>query len=151
MWKLDHEEGYFRVYDSRRTIAGYFDPDYGPLPAGDEGQDVVDRMIRDGDPVPGGTLMVPLIKFGLFDTDLDAQISDVEASVGGAAAQLARWRRYLADAGGPPHSVRISHTDQDMLTISFPVYFKRPVPVSPGELLGELGPVLDDLQGAGLL
>ena len=29
MWKLELEEDYFRIYDSKKMIAGYFDPDFG--------------------------------------------------------------------------------------------------------------------------
>ena len=31
MWKLDREDDYFRIYDSKKDIAGYFDPDFGEL------------------------------------------------------------------------------------------------------------------------
>ena len=31
LWKLELDEEYFRIYDSKKMIAGYFDPDYGDL------------------------------------------------------------------------------------------------------------------------
>ena len=30
-WKLEFEDGYFRIFDSKKLISGYFDPDYGDL------------------------------------------------------------------------------------------------------------------------
>ncbi len=31
LWKLDSDEGFFRIYDSIKLVAGYFDPDYGDI------------------------------------------------------------------------------------------------------------------------
>ena len=48
------------------------------------------------------------------------------------------------------HSVRISHTDQDMLTITFPILFSQPTPLKE-ELMKELFLTLDLLQKRDLL
>ena len=152
MWKLESDEGYFRIYDSKKMIAGYFDPDYGDVPDGDEAGEVIDSMIRNHDEVPGGAVMVPLVKFRLFDTDLDTSIYTVQENTAEAVDRLQKWADFLARAGlQEAHSVRISHTDQDMLTITFPVRFTRPTPLERKRLLAEIGPTLDSLQGSGLL
>ena len=49
------------------------------------------------------------------------------------------------------HFVRISHTDQDMLTITFPFKFTQPTPLDKKEIAEEISPTLDLLQKQGLL
>ena len=49
------------------------------------------------------------------------------------------------------HYVSISHTDQDMLTITFPIKFLKPTPLDKKELIIEITPTLDSLQKLNLL
>lgn len=152
MWKLDFDEGYFRIYDSKKMIAGYFDPDYGDALKRNDSGEIIEAMIKNHDSVPGGVVMVPLVKFGLFDTDLNTGIDTVTQNVVRVSGHLETWMGFLTKAGLlKSHSIRISHTDQDMLTITFPVIFSRPTPLQEARLVTELGPTLDSLQGSGLL
>lgn len=151
MWNLDFDEGYFRIYDSKKMIAGYFDPDYGDINSDQDFEEVAATMIKDRVPVPGGVIMVPLVKFRLFDTDLNVPLSNVEQNVLRVAGHLQKWRRFLSEAGCRTHSVRISHTDQDMLTVTFPVTFSGPTPLDATRLISEISPTLDRLQNSGLL
>lgn len=147
MWKLDQDETYFRIFDSQKYIAGYFDPAYGE--GADE--DYVEAALKRKDPVPGGYLVVPMIKFGLFDSDLDISIDMLEDKMESARRALDRWSNYMKAKNYPFHSVRISHTDQDMLTMTFPVQFHRPVRLHKNDLAKALTPTLDSLQRLGLL
>ena len=47
--------------------------------------------------------------------------------------------------------IRISHTDQDMLTITFKVNFSKSTPLEKTNLLDELRPILDLLHNSDLL
>ena len=38
-------------------------------------------MLKNHDKILGGVIMVPLVKFGLFDTDLDTTLTKVEEQV----------------------------------------------------------------------
>ena len=67
MWKLEFEDGYFRIYDSTKLIAGYFDPDYGDLSSTKNPDDVILSNIKNHDQILGGMIMIPLVKFKLFD------------------------------------------------------------------------------------
>ncbi len=151
MWKLDFDEGYFRIYDSKKMIAGYFDPDYGEINPDQDFEEAAAAMIKNHVPVPGGVIMVPLVKFRLFDTDLNVALSEVEQNVLRVAGHLKKWKRFLGEAGCRTHSVRISHTDQDMLTVTFPVVFSGPTPLDAARLISEISPTLDRLQNSGLL
>lgn len=151
LWKLELDEEYFRIYDSKKMIAGYFDPDYGDLYPKENSEQIVSSMLKNYDKISGGMVMVPLVKFGLFDRDLDTIISDVHENVSRVNVHLNKWSSVLSEMNSKFHSVRISHTDQDMLTITFPVLFSQPTPLKKEELAQELFPTLDLLQKRDLL
>lgn len=151
LWKLDFDEGYFRIYDSKKRVAGYLDPDYGDIYGRKDADDIIEGMVGRRESVPGCTLMVPLVKFRLFDTDLNTTIPDVQQNVSRVLGHLEKWRGFLSEAGLGAHAVRISHTDQDMLTVSFALPFSGPTPLEKKALLAQVVPVLDRLQDTGLL
>ena len=69
MWKLELEEQYFRVYDAKKQIAGYFDPNYGDIYPRENEEEIIEKMLKEHEKVPGGFLMLPMVKFGIFDPD----------------------------------------------------------------------------------
>jgi len=151
LWKLDLDEEFFRIYDSKRLIAGYFDPDYGEIFPKDNAEQIISSMQKNHDPILGGMLMVPLVKFRLFDTDLDTILSNVQENVSRVSKHLEKWLNFTSDTQIKFHSVRISHTDQDMLTITFPIIFSKPTPLEKNQLMNEIFPTLDLLQKSDLL
>jgi len=151
LWKLELDEDYFRIYDSKKLIAGYFDPDYGEIFPKEHSDEIISKMLKNKDKITGGFVMVPMIKFGLFDTDLETTIETVENNVNSVSTRLTKWKEFLKANHIKFHFVRISHTDQDMLTITFPLKFSCPIPLNPKEMIGELSPILDSLQKSNLL
>ena len=151
LWKLDLEDEYFRIYDSNKLIAGYFDPDYGDIYPKENSEEVISQMLKNHDKVIGGFIMVPMVKFGLFDQDLETNVETVENQVTLVLDRLQKWKRFLFEENLKIHFVRISHTDQDMLTITFPCKFSKPTPLEKKELILQISPTLDLLQKSGLL
>ncbi|QDI89418.1 hypothetical protein Nisw_07715 [Candidatus Nitrosopumilus sp. SW] len=151
LWKLELDEEYFRIYDSNKMIAGYFDPDYGDIYPKENSEQIISSMLKNHDMISGGIMMIPLVKFGLFDRDLDTSISDVHQNVTRVNTHLEKWNNVLSEINSKFHSVRISHTDQDMLTITFPILFSKPTPLKKEELIKEIFPTLDLLQKRDLL
>ena len=151
MWKLDLDDEYFRIFDSNKLIAGYFDPDYGEIFPKANSTEIIAQMLKNHDKIPGGLLMIPLVKFGLFDTDLDIDIGELDSHVTRVGEHLKKWKDFIAKTNNNIHSIRISHTDQDMLTITFPITFSEPTPLEKNEILKEIFPTLDLLQKLGLL
>ena len=151
MWKLDLDDEFYRIYDSKKMIAGYFDPDYGEIHPKENSEHVIANMIKNHEKILGGFLMVPLVKFGLFDTDLDVNIIELESQVNRVKTHLKKWNDFISNTNNHIHSIRISHTDQDMLTITFPIRFSESTPLERNEILKELEPTLDLLQKLGLL
>ena len=151
LWKLELDEGYFRIFDSKKLIAGYFDPDYGEIYPKENSEEIILSMLKNHDKILGGIIMVPLVKFGLFDTDLDTSISEVEKNVNRVTEHLQKWKNFLSQTNRLIHSIRISHTDQDMLTITFKVKFSKSTPLEKTKLMEEIFPTLDLLQKSGLV
>ncbi|MFB5627613.1 MAG: hypothetical protein ACE5R5_05405 [Nitrosarchaeum sp.] len=151
MWKLDLDDEYFRIFDSKKLIAGYFDPDYGDLYPKENSAEIILQMLKNHDKIPGGLLMIPLVKFGLFDSDLDIDMDELENHVTRVSEHLKKWNDFILKTNNTVHSIRISHTDQDMLTITFPIKFSEPTPLDKDDILKEISPVLDLLQKLNLL
>jgi hypothetical protein len=151
LWKLDPDEEYFRIYDSKKLIAGYFDPDYGDIFPKENSEQIISLMQKNHDLILGGMLMIPLVKFRLFDTDLDTVLSKVQENVSRVSEHLQKWNKFIFDTKIQIHSIRISHTDQDMLTITFPIIFSKPTPLEKKQLALELSLTLDLLQKLDLL
>jgi len=151
LWKLESDEDFFRIYDSKKLVAGYFDPDYGDIFPKSNSEGIISSMLKNHDKILGGVIMVPLVKFGLFDTDLDTTLTKVEEQVIRVNTHLQKWKNFLSETNRKVHSIRISHTDQDMLTIAFQIKFSKPTPLEKISLCEELFPTLDLLQKSNLL
>ena len=151
LWKLELDEGYFRIFDSKKLIVGYFDPDYGEIYPKENSEEIILSMLKNHDKILGGIIMVPLVKFRLFDTDLDTSLSEVEKNVNRVTEHLQKWKNFLSQTNRLVHSIRISHTDQDMLTITFKVKFSKPTPLEKTKLMEEIFPTLDLLQKSDLV
>jgi hypothetical protein len=151
LWKLESDEGFFRIYDSKKLVAGYFDPDYGDIFQKENSEEIISSMLKNHDKILGGIIMVPLVKFRLFDTDLDTTLTNVESQVHRVDEHLQKWKLFLSKMNYEWHSVRISHTDQDMLTIAFQIKFSKPTPLEKISLGEELFDILEILEQSGLL
>ena len=150
-WKLEFEDGYFRIFDSKKLITGYFDPDYGDLSKIKNPEDVILSKIKNHDSVLGGMIMIPLVKFQLFDTDLNTTISKVQQNMVRVSVHLKKWESFFSEINTLVHFVGISHTDQDMLTVTFPIKFSKPTTLEKSNLLQEIYPILTMLEKLELL
>jgi hypothetical protein len=151
VWNLDLDEEFYRIYDSQKMVAGYFDPDYGDIYPKGNSDEIISQMLKNHEKIPGGFLMVPFVKFRLFDTDLNISISELESQLNRVHVHLNKWNGFISQTGNHKHSIRISHTDQDMLTITFPIKFSEPTPLDKNELVKKITPLMDMLQNLGLL
>jgi len=151
MWKLEREEDYFRIFDLKKDIAAYFDPDYGELFPKEKIPEIIQQMHKNQDKISGGFLMVPMVKFGIFDKDIEIDIDILEKQIASVKQRLSQWKTFLLETKNKFHVIRVSHTDQDMLSITFPIKFDLPTSLEKNLLLKKLEPTLDLLQKQGLL
>jgi len=149
MWKLDLEDYFYKIYDSNKQIAGYFDPDYGQIHSADDEFEQIQQMHKNADKIARGFLTLPMAKFGIFDQQ-SIQIADLQTRVGQASLRIAHWDRYLQDSP-LSHTITVSHTDPDMLSIALEIKFREHVPLDRKVLGERLAPILDQLQKLGLL
>jgi hypothetical protein len=91
------------------------------------------------------------VKFRLFDLVLNVNISELKSQIIRVKTHLDKWDDFITKTNNHRHSIGISHTDQDMLTITFSIKFSKPVPLNKNEILKEIEPNLDLLQRLNLL
>lgn len=148
MWRLEQEDNCFYIYDSKKNVAGYLDPDFGNIK--DDEDVVIERMLRNGDAVMGAFLMLPMVKFEIFNEKY-LGIERLQECIESAGDRVSQWRNVLDGMGVKNHWIHVSHTDQDMLAVTIPVSFSSPTPLRKERLLREVAPVLDHLQKSRLL
>ena len=94
MWKLDREDDYFRIYDSNKDIAGYFDPDFGELFPKEQEQELIEKMHKNHEKIPGGFLMVPMVKFGIFEPDKQMNFDQLQGLIDNVKDRLSKWKIF---------------------------------------------------------
>jgi hypothetical protein len=151
MWKIEREEDFFRIFDSKKDIVGYFEPDYGDLYPKENELEIIEKMHKNHDKITGGFLMVPMVKFGIFGTDIDMDIDSLDKQIESVKQRLGQWKNFLFETKNEFHGIRVSHTDQDMLSITFPIKFDFPVPLEKNAIMTTIESTLNLLQKQGLL
>ncbi len=150
MWKLEQDEDFFRIFDKDRKIAGYFIPDYGKIFPEDKTDEIIDQMHKNHDPISGGFLTVPMVKFGIFDSKEDMDVLYLQSHLSDAEARIDAWKEFLIQ-NQMQHTIDISHTDHDMLSLTFPIKFAQLVPLEKKLILETISSTLDLLSQKGLL
>ncbi|CUR51671.1 conserved protein of unknown function [Nitrosotalea devaniterrae] len=151
MWTIDQEDAYFKIYDSRKTLAGYFAPEYGDIQPEDKAEQVIQEMLKNHDPVKGGYLMLPLVKFNIFEDGKEMNLAYLEQQLQEVYTRVMAWKNLVTEKEIEHHKILISHTDHDMLSITLGIIFPSPVPLEKKEILGNLGGILDFANQKGLL
>ena len=150
-WRLEREGDYFRIFDENKNIAGYFAPEYGDIFPQEKIDDVIEEMHKKHEKIPGGYLLLPMIKFGIFSLDNEIEVDYLEARMDEVRDRILWWQKFIASQKNQNHKIRVSHTDPDMLSITFPISFAVPVPLEKNALLDELRSTFDVLSNQGLL
>jgi hypothetical protein len=151
MWKLELEGLYFKIYDERKNITGYFAPEYGNIYPEDKVEQVIEQMHKRHDTIKAGYLMLPMVKFGIFDEGKEMNFEYLFKQLEDVKRRISLWSRFALDNGIRTHKITVSHTDHDMLSITFEIVFPSPVPLEKSVLQNAIGQTLDGLQSAGLL
>ena len=59
-------------------------------------EEIISSMLKNPDKILGGMITVPLVKFGLFDTDLNASLSEVQENVIRVNNHLQKWKFFVS-------------------------------------------------------
>lgn len=150
-WKLEREGDYFKIYDKNNNIAGYFAPEYGDIHPEEKIDQVIEEMHKKHEKIPGGYLLLPMVKFGIFNIGSKIELDYLQARMDEARDRILWWHKFISDKKIQNHSISVSHTDSDMLSITFPISFNVLISLEKDILLKELIPILDSLNNQGLL
>jgi len=151
MWTIDQEDTYFKIYDDKKTLAGYFAPEYGDIQPQDKAEQVILEMLKNHDPIKGGYMMLPLVKFGLFEEGKEMSLAYVEQQLHDVYTRILTWKNLMTEKEIEHHKILVSHTDHDMLSITLGIIFTSPVPLGKKEILSNLADILDFAHQKGLL
>ncbi|MGQ0795905.1 MAG: hypothetical protein ACT4N5_06970 [Nitrosopumilaceae archaeon] len=149
-WKLEREESYFKIYDENKNIAGYFDPDYGEIFPEHRVNEIIEEMHKKHEKILGGYMMVPMLKFEIFN-EQEIGLDHLQQRIKDVKERIERWKNFIMNQKTSEHKIRVSHTDSDMLSITFPIQFVTPVALEQKLLLAKLEIILNSLHENGLL
>ncbi len=151
MWKVDRETHYYKIYDDKKNIAGYFAPEYGDIYPEEKADEIIEQMHKSHDKIKSGFLLIPMVKFGIFNEGQEMDLGYVIRQVDDVKIRLSYWADFLSKNGMKQHKIMVSHTDHDMLSITLHLVFSSPVPLENNALQDEVGKILTPLQSSGLL
>jgi hypothetical protein len=149
-WKLEREESYFKIYDENKNIAGYFDPEYGEIFPEHRVNEIIEEMHKKHEKILGGYIMIPMLKFEIFN-EQEIGLDHLQHRIEDVKERIERWKNFIMNQKTSEHKIRVSHTDSDMLSITFPIQFVPSVPLEQKLLLAKLEIILNSLHENGLL
>ncbi len=151
MWKLELDGFYFKIYDERKNVAGYFAPEYGNIYPEDKTEEVIEQMHKRHDKIKSGYLMLPMVKFGVFEEGREMNLDYLLQQLDDVKKRISSWKEFVANKEIRRHKIMVSHTDHDMLSITLEIVFSSPVALEKNMLQSEITQSLNSLQSAGLL
>ena len=151
MWKLEQEQYYFKIYDDKKNITGYFAPEYGEIYPEDKADQVIEEMHKRQEKIKGGYLMLPLVKFGIFEEGKEMNFDYLIEKLEDVNNRISLWKSLIANEGVRQHKIAVSHTDHDMLSITLEFVFASPVALEKNQLQNEIGKFLDLIHQRDLL
>jgi hypothetical protein len=160
-WKIEYDETIYKIYDRNNGLAGYFFPDYGSVinqksrnKIEEEEDIIIDAMNQKHKEVPGGEVLVPLVKLDLLDIE-DEQI-DLDSAYERMEEVLKRmdaWKTWIESNSDKyniiGNGIYTSREDRNMLSIALLLDCK--FVLHEKEIGLELNQILDSLSECGLL
>ncbi len=150
MWKVERDGNYFRIYDKRKNLAGYFAPEYGHIYPENKADEIIEQMHKRHDKIKSGHLMIPMIKFGIFD-GREMHMEYLVQRLDDVKTRLDYWVDFVLKNDIKQYKITVSHTDNDMLSITLFLEFSVPVDLEKNAIQNEISKILDPLQALGLL
>lgn len=151
MWKVEREGHYFKIYDQRKNVAGYFAPEYGAIYPEEKADEVIEQMHKRHEAVKSGYLMIPMVKFGIFGEDKEMRFEYLIKQLDDVKKRIIAWSDFISNNHIRQHRITISHTDHDMLSVTLDLVFSSPLELEQNAIQNEIGKILDLIQASGLL
>lgn len=152
-WKIEYDYTYYKVYDGKGHLAGYFFPHYGQIVPEEKEDEVIEKMNKAHDTVPEGTLLVPMAKLDLLDREDGLDLGSAIASLEANLARTKFWDGWLKENARQfsifGSTVYTAREDRNMLSIALGI--SRDFTLGEKEVKEALTPLLDQLHADGLL
>jgi hypothetical protein len=161
-WKIEYEETIYKIYDRNNDLAGYFFPNYGFVTdqkssngMGEEDEEtIIDALNKEHKEVPGGEVLVPLVKLGLLD--IEDEHVNLDIACGRMEEDLRRmdaWKNWMKSNTDRyniiGNGIYTSREDRNMLSIALQLNSK--FILHEKDIGLKLRPILDSLSECGLL
>ena len=121
-WKVEYDYNYYKLYDGKGHLAGYFFPHYGQIVPEDKEDEIVEKMNKNHEVVSEGTLLVPMAKLDLLDHEEGLNINDAIGSLEANLARTKTWHEWLQKNSSQfsifGASVYTAREDRNMLSIA---------------------------------
>lgn len=152
-WKAEYEDSLYKIYDSNGDLAGYFFPHYGDIEPKENEDEIIEELNKTQAQVSEATLLLPMVKLGVFDREQGMDIEFVLASLEANSARVDTWKKWL-DSNSKSFqifaaNVHTAREDRNMLSIALGI--ARTITLGEKQVAAELIPLLDRLQQDGLL
>ncbi len=159
-WKAEYENSYYKIYDWDKNLAGYFFPRYASVGPEETGEDkdinddeLKEKLNKSKARVPGGNLLVPMLKLNLLDIqegiDLDYTIKSLETNL----ERTRLWKCWIAENQGELNivgsGVYTAREDRNMLSVLLDI--GSDFTLGQVEIVTKLAPLLNNLHEVGLL
>ncbi|HJU13147.1 MAG TPA: hypothetical protein VJ792_01645 [Candidatus Nitrosotalea sp.] len=151
MWKVERENHYYKIYDKRKHIAGYFAPEYGEIYPEEKADEIIEQMHKRQEKVKSGYLMIPMLKFGIFNEGTEMDIAYLASRLDDVKTRLEYWAEFMSKKGIKQYKITVSHTDHDMLSITILLVFAAPLALEQKAVQEEMANILTPLAETGLL
>ncbi len=150
-WKVERDSHYYKIYDKKKHLAGYFAPEYGKIFPEEKADEIIEQMHKRGEKIGSGYLMIPMVKFGIFSEGHEMDLDYIATQVDEVRLRLSYWKDFLTSRNLNRHKITVSHTDHDMLSITLHIAFPHPVSLEKNSIQEEMGKILSPLLEMGLL
>lgn len=152
-WQVEYDYTYYKVYDDKDALAGYFFPEYGSIVPEEREDEIIEKMNKDHDKVHEGTLLVPMVKLDLLDHEEGADVDYVVASLDANLVRVRFWKEWLAKNAKALSifGARVYTAREDRNMLSVAIGAKGAITLGEKEVKEFLTPLLDRLHEDGLL
>jgi hypothetical protein len=162
-WKIEYDEMIYKIYDRNNNLAGYFFPNYGiecnqepasELPGEVDEDVIIGAMNEEHKEVSGGEVLVPLVKFDLFDIeDEHVDLDSISGMMEEGLKRMNAWKTWMRTNSDRfkiiQNGIYTSREDRNMLSIV--LYLNSKFVLHKKDIGLKLEPILDSLSEFGLL
>lgn len=151
-WKIDFYDSVYKIYDKGGNLAGYLFPNYPKIHEEDEDSMTL-KLNNSHSTVPGGRLMLPMVKLNLLDIEEGQSLDDVIDKLASNIKRAKEWQEWCVSNKDKydilEYQVNTAREDKQMLSILLDLGSQ--FTLGTKEVARFLTPILDDLSAEGMM